>query len=406
MRRLPARGLTLVELMVALAIGMIMSLAVFTVMASFESQRRTTRSGADLDQTGSIAMFMLDQWIRSAGSGLAQAVPDRSTSSGAASSYAYGCELFAAKSGTQLLPMASTMPAPFDKVLPGPTGATGVFRLAPAVILPGQTTPGASGKASDVLVLMAAGSAGGQVPALFTASAGASSLALSNTVGMTAGDLLLLADTQPASAGGQAGCLVSQVAAGFTGTTAASPVLTLPLDGTWYAGTVGAQSVTDYSSTGAAMDLGSPSSGTPPSFQVVGVGDNDTLYSYDLLNLSGAALQARADSVFELHALYGVDASGKGKLDTWVAPTGSYAPSALLDGSTTAATTLMSIKALRVGLILRTALPERGAVSGASLTLFSDLGGTLAYTRPLSSAEQHYRYRTVEATIPLRNNGF
>jgi len=42
--------------------------------------------------------------------------------------------------------------------------------------------------------------------------------------------------------------------------------------------------------------------------------------------------------------------------------------------------------------------------------LFSDLGSALTYTRTLKTdaqdatrLEQHYRYRTVELTIPLRN---
>jgi type IV pilus assembly protein PilW len=65
---------------------------------------------------------------------------------------------------------------------------------------------------------------------------------------------------------------------------------------------------------------------------------------------------------------------------------------------------------VRIGLILRTSLPERDVVSTKALTLFSDLGSTLTYTRTLKTdtedatrRERHYRYRTVELTIPLRN---
>jgi type IV pilus assembly protein PilW len=408
MMRRRARGLTLVEMMVALAIGMVMSVAVLAVMGTFEMQRRRLQSGADLDQTGNIAMFQLDRWVRSAGSGLAQGVADGSTGRPKGMSYVYGCELFAAKGGQQLLPMASPMPAPFAAVTPGGTGSTGVFRLAPVVILPGQTVPGASGSKSDVLVLMSSGSTGAQVPASLGAAATASTLPVSAAVAVAAGDLLLVADSQPSSSGGQSPCMVSQVDASFAGAGTTTPVPPLPLGGAWYAATVQGRSLTDYSSTGTAFDLGNPQARSGPSFQVVGVGDDDTLYSYDLLGVSSSALQARADGVFELHALYGVDTDGDGKLDAWVSPAGgNYAPEVLLDGSANAAALLKSIKAVRIGLILRTSSPERDPVDAAgTLTLFADLGPALAYTRTLKSAEQHYRYRTIEATVPLRNNAF
>jgi type IV pilus assembly protein PilW len=64
---------------------------------------------------------------------------------------------------------------------------------------------------------------------------------------------------------------------------------------------------------------------------------------------------------------------------------------------------IAKIKALRVGLILRTELAEKAAVSGTSLNLFADLGSDLKFTRSLSETEQRYRYRTVELTVPLRN---
>jgi len=140
----------------------------------------------------------------------------------------------------------------------------------------------------------------------------------------------------------------------------------------------------------------------------VGVGDHDTLYTYDLLNISGTPLQASAENVFEMHALYGVDTNADGVIDAWVSPSsGSYTVSALTAGTSTAAGLLKNIRAVRVGLILRTALPERSTVNAATtLTLFSDISTTLTYTRTLDSTEQHYRYRTIEATIPLRNNTF
>jgi type IV pilus assembly protein PilW len=53
---------------------------------------------------------------------------------------------------------------------------------------------------------------------------------------------------------------------------------------------------------------------------------------------------------------------------------------------------------------MRTSLPEKAPVTTGPLVLFSDLGTTLTFTRTLAAAEQNYRYRIIESTIPLRNS--
>ena len=398
--------MTLIEMMVALVIGLVLSLAIFSVMSVFEGRRRTVVAGSDLDQSAGVAMFQIDRWARSAGTGFA-----------AAASYGYGCELFAVDdSGSQILPMKTALPDPFAAVDPG---ASGVFRLAPLLILPGQTSPGASnavtsGHVSDVLVLMSSGNGGSQVPTSFTAAATTTGLTVANTLAFSGGDLMLLADRQPAASGGTAPCMVTQADSAATSGTATA----LPLGGGRHSASIDAASVANYSTTGVAINLGNLASVGPPSFQLLGVGDNNTLYSYDLLQTSNTPLQARAEGVFEMHALYGIGSTSDTTVDAWVSPgTGSYTVAALSAGTPAAAALLRTIRAVRIGLIMRTALPERsGSAAGAAsatatpataLTLFSDLGdSTLTYTRALAPAEQQYRYRTLEATIPLRNNGF
>ena len=406
MNRRPARGMTLIEMMVALAIGLILSLAIFAIMAVFEGRRRTVVASSELDQSAGVAMFQIDRWARSAGTGF-----------GSAASYGYGCELFATDSdGSRILPMQAALPAPFAAVNPG---AKGIFRLAPLLILPGQTSPGASnavkdGHLSDVLVLMSSGNGGSQVATAFTAAATTTGLTVANTLAFSGGDLVLLADRQLAATGGIAPCMVTQA-----DSTVTSGLFTaMPLGGARYAASIDSASVSNYSMTGVAFNIGNLASAQPPSFQLLGVGDNNTLYSYDLLHTSDTALQARAEGVFELHALYGIGSSSDRTVDTWVSPSdGKYTVEALSAGTPAAAALLATIRAVRIGLIMRTSLPERsgsaaGAASGAattatSLTLFSDLADpALVYTRALAAAEQQYRYRTLEATIPLRNNAF
>lgn len=383
------RGVTLIELMVTIVVGLMLTLAVYMVMTSFEGRRRTSNSGSELDKAGALAMNQLDHRIRSAGSGFIQA-----------SAYAYGCALHAAKDDTQVLP-AGTLAAPFDKVDPGDDG---VFRLAPVLILPGQTTPGDSGSTSDVLVVMSAAPVWGAIPVSFSKPAEDGSMSFGNSLPFQPSDMLLIADQQPSSEGGASPCLVTQIASdATTGGTNGD----VSVGGTWYADEVDEVVLADYSNTATAMVLGNPGLGRMPDFTLLGVGDHSTFFAYDLLQTTDTPLTAAAEGVFELHALYGVDTTGDAVVDTWLSPSttdSGYELKDLTDGSEAAAQKLRAIKAIRVGLILRTALPERDEVTASDPTLFSDLGDDLIFTRELSSDERHFRYRVLESTIPLRNN--
>ena len=63
-------GFSLVEILVGLVIGMLAMLAIFQTLALFESQRRTTGEGAQMQQNGLAALYMLEQDIRLGGFGL------------------------------------------------------------------------------------------------------------------------------------------------------------------------------------------------------------------------------------------------------------------------------------------------------------------------------------------------
>jgi type IV pilus assembly protein PilW len=110
-----------------------------------------------------------------------------------------------------------------------------------------------------------------------------------------------------------------------------------------------------------------------------------------------------------MHALYGVDNNGDGTIEEWVSPAdgGDYAADKLMAGTKAAKTLLLRIKAIRVGLILRTTLPEKTAgetSTPSTLTLFADLDESLQYPRELDENARKYRYRVMEATLVLRNN--
>ena len=398
MRRRVQAGMTLIELMIAILISMILSIAVMKVMSTFEGKRRTLGSSSDLDSAGNLAMFQLDRWIRSAGTGFVQG-----------NSYTYGCRLFATKSSTQLLPLTASLPAPFGSTAENST-ATTTYRLAPVVIVSGGTTPAVSGQASDVLVVMASGNGGSQVPAPLTAPPTAAALPLANVTDFPASDLLLIADQQEAASGPQ-DCMVSQA---DPGTTPNTPATSLTLSGAYYGATIGTRNVTDFTSSSVAIDLGGATAtgaSAPPTFQVIGVGDNNTLYSYDLLGVTSPALQAQAEGVFEIHAVYGIDSTGNSNnvIDQWVdaTSTSAYFADKLTAGTSAAAQLLKNIRAVHVAIIMRTALPERDPTgTPAQLTYFSNVPGMTAKTRTMSTTEQTYRYRVIETTIPVRNNQY
>jgi type IV pilus assembly protein PilW len=268
-----------------------------------------------------------------------------------------------------------------------------------------------SAHSSDALIVMSGSSGYGEIPTSFTNYAVSGQLNLQNTLSFRANDLVLVADQ--AGTSGSLPCMIEQVSSTFT---TGGTVTALPLAGTYYANPIattakGSRDLTIYSNNALAMNIGN-TNGNPPSFQLLGVGDNNVLFLYDLLQ--GGTYDTpmpMADGVFEMHALYGVDTDGDGLVDTWVDPSATgYDYTTLESGTIAASNTLRTIKAIRIGLIMRTSLPEKAPVSPAPpattgpLTLFSDISTALKYTRTLTGAEKNYRYRTIESTIPLRNS--
>lgn len=63
------RGFTLVELMVGLAIGLIVTLAIVTVMINSEEQKRTTTGGMDAQVNGALALHAMIKEVERAGYG-------------------------------------------------------------------------------------------------------------------------------------------------------------------------------------------------------------------------------------------------------------------------------------------------------------------------------------------------
>lgn len=382
------RGLTLIELLVAMTIGLIVTLAVTSIVTVGEAHKRTTTSTNDMSQSGAFAAYALDRVLRSAGSGYVQS----------GNLGVYGCKLSVARdiggTATTILPRTTAFPAPFVSFLGG-AGATlaGNLRVAPLLIGQGQSDTG-----SDVLMVMGGNGAAGDIPRPIRSDVtGTNNLRLNNTIGLANGDLGLVAQD------GTQDCLIEQVNVTDTTAFAAAGNEVLPLGGRYFTSTGGTTSLATLAASGTAYytPLGNTLANNVQ-FQLIGVGANQTLFAYDLLRSAGTgsdtdALQAIADGVVELRALYGVDTNGDGIINDWVAPSGtSYAIANLM----TTPATIRQIVAVRVALVMRSSELNKDNVSPASLTLFSDLATALQRSVTL---DQHYRYRVIDTTIPLRN---
>ena len=377
-RRCPAqnrrqRGFTLVELLVAVAIGMALVLAITVMLVRYETGRRTLTSVNDASMGGAYVAYSLDRSLRSAGSGYVQSW--RTT---------FGCRLLVSRALTTILPRAAAFPTPFGTV---PTTA----RLAPVVVHAGA---GAGG--SDVLSVMTGSSGVGetQLPVL-AGSVTATDLRVPTTVGLRADDLVLVYQDG-------AECMLQQVTNPFTG-GATQPIA---FGGNYADPEIESIRLQDIGASTLAWvsPLGNITANRPQ-FQLIGVGPNGTLVTYDMLQLDGTdTVLPIADGVGDLRALYGIDTTGDNRVNTWVSPAATgWTAADLLDGSAAAQLKLGQIVAVRVGVMVRTTSPERASVSPGSIRLFSDLGSTLEVTRTLSANEQKLHWQPLEFTVPLRN---
>jgi type IV pilus assembly protein PilW len=358
---------TLVELMIGIAIGLIGTIAIFSVMARFEGYKRTTTARTDAQENASFALFTLERQIRSAGSGYVQGLH-----------YAvWGCALQAYADGAARVPLPSRLPTPFETWPPDVFAAPVLIRRATA----------AAG-ASDTLQVF------GGNPSLRTFRsqvlvAGATPQ-LDSAFGIFADDYLLNSD-------GLGHCRLGTAATVHDdGTVELRPAQSPP---TGFTG-------------GSALDLGHD-----PLFALYGVADTPhQLLRYDLLQREPGAI-AVADGIVLLRALYGIDSHASctsvtartdsgataDVIDDWVAAEGAWSYETLTADPLSACTAFARIKAIRIALVAQSQLPERADARALSsdVTLFADLA-----TRGLSyrfSGDPQFRYVLAETTIPIRN---
>jgi type IV pilus assembly protein PilW len=379
-------GVTLIELMVAVVIGLVVVLAATNVLVIGEAHKRTTTGNNDSSQSGSFAAYSLDRAIRSAGSGFGQAWNQG----------VFGCNLSASRvigSATTILPRAGAFPAPFQGFL---GGASNTLRVAPVLIGQGQSAGN-----SDVLMVMSGnGSTGDITRPIRSGVAGTNNLRLDNTIGIANGDIGIV--TLP----GGTDCLIEQI---DTATPADLSTLgneVLPIGGAYLntdggtLGTLAASGAAYFSSLGNV-------NASNVQFQLFGVDTNRVLVAYDLLR-SGATpaeadpLQPLADGVAELHAIYGLDTTipHDNIVDSWVAPTGAWSAASVLADPNK----MRQIVAVRIAIVMRSSNYEKQEVTLQRPILFSGTPGEIAPDVYVAGSDnRHFRLRVIDTTIPMRN---
>ena len=352
-----SRGMSLVELLVASAIGIIASLAIFQVFAVFEGQKRTTTAGGEAQTGGTLALYTIERDLRQGGYGFN--TPDL-----------VGC----AMQGWDQL--TST--------------AIGPLTLVPVSITQGAgSTLGVAGAPDTITVAYGNADALPAPVSILVSSLGVSDdfiKTVNALYGFQPGDLVVIAEPgmpctlaqvsqiPPATGDNtklnlQAGNYINP----YTGAT-------LP---TRYNNPAGLG--TAYTINGKVYDIG-----PAPTIKVFSV-QNAQLVSQAL---GVAAATPLFDNIVQLQAQYGKDLNNDGTVDAF-------------DETTPASTAeWAAVLALRIAVVSRSSLYEKDPVSPATIRLWDDSAASPTTTGPvwtLTADERHYRYKVFHTVIPLRN---
>lgn len=370
--RQPERGMSLIEILVGIVIGMLGILVIFSVLAVAEGRKRTTTAGSDAQMAGAVALFSLERDVKQAG---------------------YGFGTFGVSN-----PINCTVDA-YDAQRGGGSQDFD-FPLAPTLI-----TQGAGGAPDRIAVLYGNTDliVAGKTFTFSSNSAKATSATMGGRTGLLRGDVLLIAGV----VGGITNCQLIEV----TGNTSADAV-TIDHGTGSYTPQSGAGSATArYNkaggpafSNGFIYELGSSPRRNLWSIQ------NGRLVVQDDLHWSDADADgtndpvAVYDDIVDLQAEYGVaqDSNGDGQLDS----IGAWTTAAPAD--------MASVHAIRVGILARSRQAEKVKVTGTapswaggSFVMKNADGTTDSNPGDASAGDpnnwRNYRYRAYETLVPLRN---
>ncbi len=355
------RGVTLIEMMIGMLVGMLAMLVISQVLLSSESQKRTATGGADAQVAGALALYQLQRDVEHAGYGITS------------SPNIIGCPISARYNGAT------------------PTGFAAT--LAPVTITPQASRP--TGSVGDSIRILASSTSTVAIPTrVITPNyvAGGNTFNVRSTVGFSQGDLALVAidDVNP--------CWVFQINGAPTATS-------LPRvdSATWNA--AGTPSV-NYNDGAVMINLGTL---VDHRYEI----NNETfeLSSFNVATPSARTTRQLQADIVQMRAFYGRDTSGGAGTDGIVDIFDTTTPTTNADWQ--------KVLSVRVIAVARSSTYEKEMVTtanprwsvGTSPTVTGattcaagscielDVGAGAAGDVPA----KHYRYKVFETVIPLRN---
>lgn len=347
-------GFGLVEIMVALVIGLLTTLVIMQVFTAFEGQKRTTMGTADAQTSGSVALYSIARDIQMAGFGLLPVMDSP-----------LNCD-----------------PQPTiemdDDGDPGTPAVEQSLDLAPVVI-----SDGADAAESDRISVVYGTNEMGGAPSLISAIVG-NTLTINNNFGCRVGDIALIVN----------------------GSSCAAAKVTGPADIASLAPANKTSVVLDSTASMTAAGLGADAmlaclgTWTRIDYRV----NNGNLE----VRTDGANWVPRVSGIVNLQAQYGIsDSPSNNTITAWVNPSPDWTAPTVTERN--------RIKAIRIAVIARNGLFEKEEVSTAcsatdapSPSGVCAWGGTednVAPTVDLSADDdwKHYRYRVFDSIIPIRN---
>jgi type IV pilus assembly protein PilW len=356
--RIREQGMSLVELMVAVAIGMIGILIITQAYITSDNFNRSTLGEGGAQTNGLVALFTVERDARLAGYGIAS-----SAALGCGNIYWYYDPAYSSNISGGSLPNIA---------------------LAPVVITSDTTAP------IDVepqkITFMFSTDAERMMPAAITNfNASSSEVSVDGTSGFSPGDLVVMV--------GASGCTLGKITHVQPGpqklqlNPGASGPFNPPAWGSF---------PTTYASGDAIVNLGNPV------VREYSIANSKLAVSDALLSAAGATSLTLVDGIVDMRAQYGHDADGDGQVDTWnaVTPTNSAG--------------WQKVLAVRMAVLARIGnyeKPTGGSANCDATTAaptWTGSGGTggafakLDFTTA-SSTDRCYRYRVFETTVPLRN---
>jgi type IV pilus assembly protein PilW len=370
-RRNRLRGMSLIETMVGMTLGILVSLIITQVWGVFENQKQRTVSATAGQATGLLALTELEQDVRSAGAGLTDTAM-------------FNCGTifsYYENGGTQISPV------------PAYAGAMG---LAPV-----QIVDGGAATASDTIIVKRGSDFLGAIPATLTANMPSPSaeLNISTTSGFADGNVVLLV-------GASGNCTVTQVT---QVQAAAAKLQHNPGGGVTY------NPAASFQAAPTALPLPPPPAPAPvltpwPAYQtgdrVIKIGQmvsrsytvngaNELTVRDDSVPTTSTTSSLASDIVM-FKAQYGIADAGSQNVNAWVSATAASGWNVLN------ATLLRRIKAVRVVIVARSAKMEAPGTTTVAPVAWPDAASPVI---DLSANPdwQRYRYRTYQLVIPIRN---